>query len=70
MAQLATDLLLADGVPKTSKSKRKDEDWAPLFLAHNFVKLNKNIQTENYMMTDDELIEKGEQVSNEREKLQ
>ena len=71
---MATDLLLADGLPENSKRRpsgkgQEKEPWSPYFLPLIFAKANQRAKPEDYELSDEQLQNRGVEVSKERQKL-
>ena len=73
--QLNTDLLLSQNLPRTifdadaPKQPRAAKGWQPHFLAKDFIGLHLGINTENFRLDEETLLEYGKKVTELRKSI-
>ena len=65
---MATDLLLGNALAGTV-SRKSEEKWTPLFSSKAFAKEHKDVELNDYRLSDDRCLELGVKISDARAKV-
>lgn len=59
---LNTDLIMSQNLPRDLE-RRDEQGWQPFFMPKDFVRVNLGINTENFALAEETLLEKGREVT-------